>query len=174
MRWRKTTRGMMETWSMSISKAEKLRTYRREWARAHRQKRKAKARDRIKINATARAYYAANKERIKGRQRARRAADPERARANRVRKLFGLTQEEQYALLDAQGHACAICRRGVRFASADWFEIACFDHCHSTGKARGILCSECNIGVGKFANDPERLAEAARYLNRHANLEDNG
>lgn len=40
----------------------------------------------------------------------------------------------------------------------------CVDHCHTTGKVRGILCDDCNISLGKMADDPERLKRAAVYL----------
>lgn len=38
------------------------------------------------------------------------------------------------------------------------------DHCHKTGKVRGILCAECNSGLGKFKDRPEFLIKAVEYL----------
>lgn len=60
------------------------------------------------------------------------------------------------ALLEAEGGHCAIC-----------FQPAtAVDHDHHTGKVRGLLCKHCNVGLGMFADDPERLENAILYLSR--------
>lgn len=66
----------------------------------------------------------------------------------------GITRDEARALL-AEGMTCAICGGKRKLV---------IDHCHDTGRVRGVLCWSCNVGIGHFANDPERLDAAARYL----------
>jgi hypothetical protein len=78
-----------------------------------------------------------------------------------LKYLYGLSEGDFFALLEKQGDACAIC------GSAEWpgkHRVPHVDHCHETGKVRGLLCSNCNHGLGKFRDDPDRLRAAARYL----------
>lgn len=61
-------------------------------------------------------------------------------------------------MMTEQEGVCAICREppGV--------EALNVDHCHTTGKIRGLLCRPCNHGLGFFRDDLNRLAGAMRYL----------
>ncbi len=74
-------------------------------------------------------------------------------------KRYGLTIESYDALHAAQGGRCAICG----MACASGFRLS-VDHCHASGKVRGLLCSACNLGLGKFKDDARRLQAAAEYL----------
>lgn len=78
------------------------------------------------------------------------------------RNKYGITLERYEELLAQQNNACAICKEtcstGRRLA---------VDHDHGTGVVRGLLCNECNQGLGKFKDSPELLQEAQNYL-RHA------
>lgn len=66
------------------------------------------------------------------------------------------TPEQEAALLSSQNHRCAVC-----FASLH--EDFHLDHCHETGKVRGILCGRCNCGLGYFKRI-ETLQSALAYL----------
>lgn len=77
-------------------------------------------------------------------------------------KKFGLTKVQYEALLQAQGNSCAVCKKS--FESMPRHQIH-LDHCHDSGRVRGILCLYCNRGIGCFFNDPSALKGAIDYLN---------
>lgn len=64
-------------------------------------------------------------------------------------------------MLEMQGGVCAIC--GGKDKN---FRLA-VDHCHQTGKIRGLLCSACNKAIGGFKDSPMLLIKAMRYLHKH-------
>lgn len=72
--------------------------------------------------------------------------------------MYGLTKQELDLLL-AQHEMCAICKTDAWGKKGPQV-----DHDHATGRVRGILCSNCNNGLGRFADDPVRLRAAADYL----------
>lgn len=81
--------------------------------------------------------------------------------------LYGISQEQYEAAMIAQGGRCAIC------GTTEWMgkdQRPHTDHDRVTRAFRGILCMECNIGIGKLGHDPARLRAAADYLERAAVL----
>lgn len=74
------------------------------------------------------------------------------------KRKYGLTLEEVERMRIG---GCAICGRENGGGRHGQLHI---DHCHETGAVRGILCSECNTGLGKFRDDPKLLEAAMRYL----------
>lgn len=100
--------------------------------------------------------------------RAHRKANPEVYRDRDLRKTFDISLEEYNAILTSQGNVCAICERPER-AERDGKSIAmAMDHCHATGKNRGILCGNCNKALGKFEDNPDFLRNAIIYLAKHS------
>jgi hypothetical protein len=92
-----------------------------------------------------------------------RKDDPEFRRLRReahVRYKYGIDQAEVERLIESQGGRCAICG-GERNGPGKRLHI---DHCHDTGKVRGMLCAKCNTAVGLLDNDPARAEQLARYL----------
>ncbi len=81
--------------------------------------------------------------------------------ANRNRRFFyGMAPGQFEEMLADQDHKCWICKTSLIEARGH------VDHCHKTGKIRGILCRLCNGGLGFFRDNPESLAAAIRYLAR--------
>jgi hypothetical protein len=84
----------------------------------------------------------------------------------------GLTVEQYDEMLVAQDGKCAICETKDS-GRRDRTEFKMFvDHCHNTNVIRGLLCSSCNFGLGKFKDDPDKLLAAATYLLRYVNVLD--
>lgn len=76
-------------------------------------------------------------------------------------KLYGITLDQFNQIKQEQGNRCKICNTDEPKGRHNCFHV---DHCHSTGKVRGLLCNKCNVGLGSFKDDPEILKIAAEYL----------
>lgn len=85
-------------------------------------------------------------------------------RNNVVKVLYGITAEQRAALLDAQGGICKLCEKAIAFGEASFAKGAHLDHCHETGKIRGVLCGGCNTSLGKLGDTVEALERAVKYL----------
>lgn len=75
-------------------------------------------------------------------------------------RRYGMTAEQAIAYEREGGGACWICRGPFNPERREphW------DHDHATGELRGLLCSNCNLGLGYFKDAPERLSAAIEYL----------
>ena len=65
-------------------------------------------------------------------------------------------------LFEAQRGLCGICRKVMKRPA--------LDHCHTTMEVRGLLCSNCNIGLGQFKDSEELLLSAAKYIKNNAGI----
>ena len=77
-----------------------------------------------------------------------------------IRRKYGITKEQYDNLLQQQGGGCAICGRTEE---PDGRKLS-IDHDHNTGDVRGILCNNCNNGLGSFGDDIEGMHKAINYL----------
>lgn len=94
-------------------------------------------------------YYYENKQRILTQQR---------------EKVTGWTGEQFEEAWVKQRGRCAVCEVPMA-KSGNKHNSVTADHCHNTGDTRGLLCSSCNVGLGKFFDDTESLYKAIDYLN---------
>lgn len=81
-------------------------------------------------------------------------------RRAKLKKSFGITVQQYDEMLDAQGGCCALC--GSDFPGGRGRFVV--DHCHETGKIRGLLCNLCNVGLGALRDSPQLLQKAIQYL----------
>src|SRR4029079_10467296 len=82
-------------------------------------------------------------------------------RKSHLKRNYGLTLAAFDELLASQGGGCAICGKP---------DVDHVDHNHRTGAVRGILCFRCNVALGQFDDDEERVMAAAAYLARDDEL----
>lgn len=86
------------------------------------------------------------------------------SRKNFLMKKYNLTVEEHENMIKAQDGKCAICKEIPKTSKSNLTGY-CVDHCHKTGKVRGILCDRCNLALGYLKDDIEILNNAIKYLN---------
>lgn len=116
-----------------------------------------------------RRWAEANRERVRANAAAYRARDPERTeriqRNSKMKAKYGITLDDYEAMLETQDGHCAICpattpgRANRRYLYVD--------HDHETGAVRGLLCGNCNDGLGRFIDDIDLLTSAIMYLMQH-------
>lgn len=96
------------------------------------------------------------------RERRLRENDPIAYRDKVIRRKYGIGLVEFDEMLTMQGGGCAICGSTV---NPDANSLA-VDHCHTTGRVRGILCGRCNKALGLLNDDPLLFEKAVIYLRR--------
>lgn len=88
-----------------------------------------------------------------------RRRSPDKGKHRAQYKRYGLFPGEKERLLELQGGVCKMCSTDFP-GKGGWHT----DHCHSSGKVRGILCHNCNRGIGYLKDDPKLVAKAVEYL----------
>lgn len=80
---------------------------------------------------------------------------PDKA-ARSIAQRYGMSKNDWLAMVKKQNGTCALCDRQPRVV----------DHCHTTGKVRGVLCVRCNLLVAGLDADPAWVARASSYLSK--------
>jgi len=106
--------------------------------------------------------YSQNKERYNNYSKKWYKENPEKVKNIFLRNRYNITLEDFNEMLKNQNNTCAICKKDKQ-GERD-FHI---DHCHTTGKVRGILCYKCNSSIGLLNDNIETLKEAIKYLEKH-------
>ena len=82
-------------------------------------------------------------------------------RDKHYKRKYGISLEIYNQMLVDQKGVCKICGTKTPGVSINHFHV---DHCHTTGVVRGLLCSHCNTGLGRFKDKQELLLAAVFYL----------
>lgn len=90
-----------------------------------------------------------------------------RARRWHLKASYGMGLDDYDKMVDQQNGRCAVCEELPTDRKARSSLVV--DHCHNTGKVRGLLCDLCNTAIGKMRDDADLVLKAARYLQRHSN-----
>jgi len=86
------------------------------------------------------------------------------ARKSMLKKKYKLSLKDYNDLCIQQDNKCLICNTDVFVGKGKKLHV---DHCHKTGKIRGLLCQNCNTGLGQFKDNINNLENAIKYLKNH-------
>lgn len=89
--------------------------------------------------------------------------NPDKERNNYLKKKYGITLEQYEAMEHTQNHVCKICEK----PQTGRYQNLAVDHCHTSGKVRGLLCDYCNRGIGMLKDDPKTIEAALKYLTQN-------
>ena len=116
-------------------------------------------------------YQRMHNKRSYNKRMSREAADPEFQEAERAKRRAGMrkwkyniTEEEREALIVSQGNACGICATAFVFGQPHHRHRPCTDHDPVDEIVRGILCMDCNLGLGNLDDNTQRIDSAISYL----------
>ncbi len=120
---------------------EARRKYMREWSRKPESKIKARIRQQLPQNKIKQKF-------------------------NRIKYIYGIGKEEYLRLVSETGGMCRICGGELIFKRLKP-NSAVVDHCHKSGKVRGVICHKCNVILGNSNDSVEVLENAIVYLKSH-------
>lgn len=84
--------------------------------------------------------------------------NPDKNKSVVLKSLYGISLDEYNTMVKKQNHKCLICNIKAK--------KLVIDHCHNTGKVRGLLCNACNMALGSFDDSVEKLNRAIKYLEK--------
>lgn len=85
---------------------------------------------------------------------------PEQTRSYNLKKKYGLSVEEYNQMFLTQEGKCKICSTH----QSELKKRLYVDHCHATGKVRGLLCHNCNLAIGYFQDNSQLMLKGANYV----------
>lgn len=111
----------------------------------------------------ARKYRVNNYDKHRENAKKYKSLHPERVKNTVLKRNFGITIDQFNKMFSAQGGCCLICGRHA----SEFKKSLAVDHCHKTGKIRGLLCHHCNTAIGLLQDEPVLAVKLAEYLKGH-------
>ncbi len=139
----------------ALGNADKVREKRRLMAQAYRRKYPER------VSAQWSKWKDKNKDRANAAQRQWHLDNYEKIRNKILIKRYGIDIWRYREMMTEQDGKCAVCN-GPPTRDRD-LDV---DHCHATGKVRGLLCSPCNTALGILEDNPDRIRKLAAYAER--------
>jgi len=118
--------------------------------------------NKTKIDEQNKLWVKNNPEKVKEIAKKYRKNNPEKARRAKLKSKYNLSLSDYNTMLELQNYRCAICRE-VNPVGKNLY----VDHCHTTGKVRGLLCQGCNSGIGYLKDSLLLLNNSIKYLENH-------
>ena len=81
-----------------------------------------------------------------------------------LKRRYGISAIQFEELLKKQNYKCSICKTNLNNIKQ------CVDHCHTTEQIRGILCDNCNVGLGKFKDNEAIMLNALQYIKSRGDI----
>lgn len=152
---------------MPYADQERRRAYQASYRVTHqerlREKKRVRTPEQQELRRVAkRVRYAAKREQICAQERLYWSNKTDIHRERRLQRRYGITIEQLNAIVEAQKGKCALCEEALKLGT----KSVHVDHCHETGKVRGVLCARCNLGIGRFGDTIHGLEKAIAYLKR--------
>lgn len=147
-----------EEYNKSSFTLDKLYCYCRECDKKYKKEYRNTEEGKKKKTEYSKKYYSKNKDRIKKKQK----DNPNIHRNTKLKKNFGIDLNQYNEMLNNQNKKCAICY----IHESELIKKLAVDHCHKTGKIRGLLCMKCNIILGQAKDNIKILNSAISYLEK--------
>ena len=95
--------------------------------------------------------------------------NPSKVRQWKLKSKYGMNNSDYTAMLLSQNGVCAICGKKETRTQGAMIQFLSIDHCHKTGKVRGLLCHNCNTMIGQAKDKIQVLENAITYLRKNEN-----
>lgn len=133
---------------MTAARKEELKQYQRAY----------QLKNKERIQAQKKVYHLKNQEKFNRKCREWWSRNKIHTWLSGLNRRYGITKEEVYDLIVKQDGRCAVCKKELMRSTAK------LDHNHKSGKVRGFLCSQCNVGIGMFKEKIAVISQVKYYL----------